>query len=130
MARIKYYYDTETCKYERVKTRTTDVVLNALGLLAFTVIVSIGMIFLSTAYFPSPKEVILQNQLNGQEYYLEVLDKKIATINEILTSIEDRDDNIYRVVLGAEPIDKSIRNAGVGGTDRYADIHEKDIILG
>jgi hypothetical protein len=32
MARIKYYYDTETCKYERIKTTTTDMVLNALGL--------------------------------------------------------------------------------------------------
>jgi murein DD-endopeptidase MepM/ murein hydrolase activator NlpD len=48
-------------------------------------------------------------------------------MSNILENIEHRDDNIYRVVLGAEPIDKSIRNAGVGGTDRYADIKEKNI---
>jgi len=37
-------------------------------------------------------------------------------------------DNIYRIVLGAEPIDKNIRNAGVGGADRYADIRDKNLI--
>lgn len=128
MARIKYYYDTETCKYERVKTKKVDIILNALGLLALTVIVSIGMIFLWTNYFPSPNEVILRNQLEEQRYYLDGLDKKISAINEIVTGLEERDDNIYRVVLGAEPIDKSIRDAGVGGTDRYADIKERRFI--
>jgi len=128
MARIKYYYDTETCKYERVKTKSIDIVLNALGILALTVIVSIGMIFLWTAYFPSPNEVLLQNQIKEQQYYIESLDQNIATINKIVSGLEDRDDNIYRVVLGAEPIDKSIRNAGVGGSDRYAEIKERKFI--
>jgi murein DD-endopeptidase MepM/ murein hydrolase activator NlpD len=31
-------------------------------------------------------------------------------------------------VLGAEPIDKNIREAGIGGTDRYEDIRKKNII--
>lgn len=128
MARIKYYYDTETCKYERVKTKKIDIVLNALGLLALTVIVSIGMIFLWTNYFPSPNEVILRNQLEEQRYYLDGMDQKISAINDIVTGLEERDDNIYRVVLGAEPIDKSIRDAGVGGADRYADIKERKFI--
>src|SRR5690606_11217242 len=35
----------------------------------------------------------------------------------------------YRVVLGAEPIDQSVRNAGIGGSDRYAEIDEKDMPL-
>ena len=48
-------------------------------------------------------------------------------LNGILNNIEHRDDNIYRVVLGAEPIEKSIRDAGVGGSDRYADIKDKNI---
>ena len=30
-------------------------------------------------------------------------------------------------MLGAEPIEKSVRDAGIGGADRYADIREKDI---
>lgn len=129
MARIRYYYDTETCKYERVRTKKIDIVLNALGILALTVVVSIAMIFLWTAYFPSPKEVILQNQVKEQAYIIDVLKGEVEKVGETVAAIENRDDNIYRVVLGAEPIDKTIRDAGAGGADRYAYIQEKDIVL-
>lgn len=129
MARIRYYYDTETCKYERVRTKKSDIILNAMGILALTVVVSIAMIFLWTAYFPSPKEVILENQIKEQAYIINVLKGEVDKVGETVAAIENRDDNIYRVVLGAEPIDKAIRNAGAGGTDRYAYIQRQDISL-
>jgi murein DD-endopeptidase MepM/ murein hydrolase activator NlpD len=127
MARIKYYYDTETCKYERVKTKTSDVVMNALGILSLTMIMAVGLMILFTNYFESPKELILKNEIKELEYYYDNLSKDVQTMNNILGGIEHRDDNIYRVVLGAEPIDKTIRDAGVGGADRYKDIREKSI---
>ncbi|MCD9017706.1 M23 family metallopeptidase [Parachryseolinea silvisoli] len=127
MARIKYYYDTETCKYERVKTKTSDVVMNALGILSLTMIMAVGLMILFTNYFESPKELILKNEIKELEYYYDNLSQDVQNMNEILGGIEHRDDNIYRVVLGAEPIDKTIRDAGVGGVDRYKDIREKNI---
>jgi murein DD-endopeptidase MepM/ murein hydrolase activator NlpD len=127
MARIKYYYDTETCKYERVKTKTSDVVMNALGILSLTMIMAVGLMILFTNYFESPKELLLKNEIKELEYYYDKLHKDVQTMNGILGGIEHRDDNIYRVVLGAEPIDKSIRDAGVGGADRYKDIRDKSI---
>ena len=128
MARIKYYYDTETCKYERVKTKTSDIVLNALGIFALIVIVAAGLLLLYDAYFPSPRDIAQETKIAEQKFYITKLDREISALNDILNGIEKRDDNIYRVVLGAEPIDKSIREAGVGGSDRYADIREKDIM--
>ncbi len=127
MARIKYYYDTETCKYERVKTKSSDVVLNALGLLSLTVLMAAGLIMLFGNYFESPKEVMLRNEVKELEFYYQKMSKDVQNLNGILNNIEHRDDNIYRVVLGAEPIEKSVREAGVGGADRYADIKDKNI---
>lgn len=127
MARIKYYYDTETCKYERVRTRKSDIVLNALGFLSLTVMMAVGLVILYDNYFESPRELILKNEVKQLEFYYDKLNQDIEDLSEILAKIEQRDDNIYRVVLGAEPIDKSVRNAGIGGTDRYADIREKSI---
>jgi murein DD-endopeptidase MepM/ murein hydrolase activator NlpD len=127
MARIKYYYDTETCKYERVRTKKSDVVLNALGLLSLTMAMSVGLLILYSNYFESPKELILRNEVKELEFYYDKLNKDVENLSTILNSIEHRDDNIYRVVLGAEPIEKSVRDAGVGGADRYADIREKSI---
>ena len=126
MARIKYYYDTETCKYERVRTRTSDVILNALGIGSMTVCMAVGLLILYSTYFESPKELLLKNEVREMEFYYASLSKDVQTLSNILENIEYRDDNIYRVVLGAEPIEKSVRHAGVGGVERYMDIKQKD----
>jgi murein DD-endopeptidase MepM/ murein hydrolase activator NlpD len=125
MARIKYYYDTETCKYERVRTKKSDVILNALGLMSLTVMMAVGLLFAYSTYFESPKELILKNEVKELEFYYDKLNNEVELLNKILSNIEHRDDNIYRVVLGAEPIEKSVREVGIGGSDRYADIREK-----
>ncbi|HWA33683.1 MAG TPA: M23 family metallopeptidase [Cyclobacteriaceae bacterium] len=67
------------------------------------------------------------NEIKNLEFYYEDAIKKVNTLSGILKDMTERDDNIYRVVLGAEPIDKSIREAGVGGLDRYEDIKNKNI---
>ncbi|MBX2900409.1 MAG: M23 family metallopeptidase [Cyclobacteriaceae bacterium] len=128
MARIKYYYDTETCKYERIKTSTWDLILNTLGIVCLTVAMAVGLLILYGAYFESPKELLLRNEVKELEFYYENLNAEVDKLHKQLANMEYRDDNIYRVVLGAEPIDKSIREAGVGGLDRYEDIKNKSII--
>jgi len=128
MARIKYYYDTETCKYERIKTTTSDIILNALGIFSLTLAMAAGILLISSSYFESPKELILKNEVKEMEFYYDNLLQEVNKLQKQLESMEYRDDNIYRVVLGAEPIDKSIREAGIGGIDRYQDVREKNII--
>jgi murein DD-endopeptidase MepM/ murein hydrolase activator NlpD len=128
MARIKYYYDTETCKYERIKTTTGDIILNALGIFSLTLAMAAGILLISSSYFESPKELILKNEVKEMEFYYDNLLQEVTKLQHQLVNMEYRDDNIYRVVLGAEPIDKSIREAGIGGIDRYEDVREKNII--
>lgn len=127
MAKIKYYYDTESCKYVRVQRKPIDVVLNVVGVISLTLIMAGGLLWLSSNYFESPKELILKNEVKELEFYYQDLKQKVDNLDKILTDMSYRDDNIYRVVLGAEPIDKSIREAGVGGAERYTDIRSKDI---
>lgn len=126
MAKIRYYYDTETCKYERVKVKTQDVVLNFLGLTSIVFVLAVILVFLYNIYFTSPEEVMLQTEVAELEFYYEDLQNEVQRLNTILDALESRDDQIYRIVLGAEPIDNSIRNAGIGGADRYKDIRDKD----
>jgi murein DD-endopeptidase MepM/ murein hydrolase activator NlpD len=128
MARIKYYYDTETCKYERVRTSTGDILINILGIFSLTLVMALGLMILYSSYFESPKELYLQNEVKEMEFYFDNLQKEVVKLDVQLADMDRRDDNIYRVVLGAEPIEKSIRDGGAGGTDRYAGIREKNII--
>ena len=127
MARIKYYYDTETCKYERIKTSSGDIVLNTLGLLSLTLTMAVGLVILYVNYFESPKELLLKNEVKEMEFYYQNIEQDLEKVKKQLAAMEYRDDNIYRAVLGAEPIDKNIRQGGVGGSDRYEDIKNKNI---
>ncbi|NOS92168.1 MAG: M23 family metallopeptidase [Cyclobacteriaceae bacterium] len=128
MARIKYYYDTETCKYERIRTTTGDIILNTLGIISLTLAMAVGLMFLYSSYFESPRELLLSNEVKELEFMYSNLEKQIDKLDAELANMEYRDDNIYRAVLGAEPIDKSVREAGVGGIDRYEDIKKKNIV--
>src|SRR5690349_4957811 len=127
MAKIKYYYDTETCKYERVKTRTSDIVMNAMGIFFLALFMGAAMYVSFTSYFESPKDLMLKNEIKNLEFNYTQKAKEVDDMRTRVENMEHRDDNIYRVVLGAEPIEKSVRNAGIGGSDRYADI--KDLNL-
>ena len=54
MARIKYYYDTETCKYERIKVSKWDILLNMLGFLTVSLLLAVGLVFVFYKYFVLP----------------------------------------------------------------------------
>lgn len=127
MARIKYHYDTETCKYERIKVRPQDVIWNVIGIAALILVSSVGIVILFFSYFESPKEVRLQNEVAEMQHYYNNIQKEVNQLHEVLGALENRDDNLYRVVLGSEPIDATVRNAGIGGADRYRELRNKDL---
>ena len=99
MARIKYYYDTETCKYERVKVSTWDVLLNLLGFLTIALLIAAGLLFAFNKYFESPKELSLRKENEELFYHYQVLEKQWQDVNQMITSLQERDDNIYREYL-------------------------------
>jgi murein DD-endopeptidase MepM/ murein hydrolase activator NlpD len=127
MARIRYYYNTETCDYERAKKGRSTIVSFAFPSICCMVFIGLGVLILyENSYFQTPDELTLSRQIKGLELKYDKLNKDVDLINEVLDKIEHRDDNVYRIVLGAEPIEKSVRDAGIGGADRYADIRKKN----
>ena len=62
MARIKYYYDTETCKYERIKVSKWDIFLNSLGILSLSLVMAVAILFISSTYFESPQVSLLKKE--------------------------------------------------------------------
>jgi murein DD-endopeptidase MepM/ murein hydrolase activator NlpD len=135
MAKIKYYYDTESSQYKRAKANTGDVIVNLAGILILALGISSAMTVFYNYYFESPRELRLSHEVKEMEFYYGELNKKVESLSVALSAVEHRDDNIYRVVLGSVPIDQSIRKGGIGGNDRYADLREKnlqdaDLIIG
>ncbi|MCS6821978.1 MAG: peptidoglycan DD-metalloendopeptidase family protein [Microscillaceae bacterium] len=135
MGRIKYYYNPETCRYERVKTRTIDVIINLLGFFTLSLILAVGLTMLYGKYYKTEQEIMLKKENEELLLHYELLNKQITEANEMLKALQHRDDNIYRVVFEADPIPTSVREAGSGGSDKYKDLLKKglkqeEIIIG
>jgi len=127
MARIKYYYDTETCKYERIKVSKWDMFLNSLGIFTLSLVLAVIILIISSTYFESPQVSLLKKENKELLIYYNDMQKDLANMDAMLLSLQDRDDNIYRVIFEADPIPSSVRQAGVGGTDRYRALREESI---
>lgn len=134
MAKIRFYYDTETCKYERVKVSFTDHLINAAGFLILSLFLAFVLFYIHNLYFESPIEANLRKENEELKFYYSLLDEKVVQSENMLTALQLRDDNIYRVIFEAEPISKTIREGGTGGAQRYSEllqsgISQKDMIL-
>ncbi len=127
MARLKYYYDTETCKYERIRVRRADVVLNLLGFLSVSFLIALVLVPVYTSWFQSDREATLRKENEELLLYYDLLKEEMTKTNQMLTALQKRDDNVYRVIFEAEPLAASVRSAGVGGVERYKELLEKGI---
>ncbi|MCF8303743.1 MAG: M23 family metallopeptidase [Bacteroidales bacterium] len=120
MGKTKYRFNTQTLQVEEVRLTFKDYLKKFLSICAAGLVFASGVIFLAYTFFESPKERMLERELEQFKLQYEVLNDRMNRVNRVLSDLQDRDDNIYRVILEAEPIPSSVRKAGVGGTDRYA----------
>ena len=70
-------------------------------------------------FFDSPKEKMLIREIDNMTLQYELMNEKLSQVSAVLDNVQDRDDNIYRVIFEADPIPSSIRKAGIGGVNRY-----------
>lgn len=127
MAKIKYYYDTETCRYERARITSSDVVLNMLGFLSVALLLAVAIVLLYNTYYDSPTEKQLKKENQELLTYYEKLKSEMTEVNNMVTALEERDDNIYRKIYEAEPLPATVRQAGHGGVEAYKKIIEKGL---
>lgn len=117
--KIKYFYNTETLKYEKVEKNWKQVLLRAVGFVCATLIS--GLIFLVFVYkfLDSPKEKTLKAEIEQLNYQYDLMEDRLKDIDIILKDLQGRDDNIYRVIFEAEPIPISERRSNFGDGNKY-----------
>jgi len=119
MAKTKYYFNSQTLKYEKVKLSLKIKILKTIGFISTAMVFSFVIIALAYTFLDSPKEQQLKREINQLSLQYEILHERLKKTDKVLQVLEDRDDNIYRVIFEAEPISKDVRNAGFGGINRY-----------
>ncbi|MFM2428129.1 MAG: hypothetical protein RL012_13 [Bacteroidota bacterium] len=129
MARIKYYYNAETCNYERIKTSKWGVFFDLLGFLTVSLVIAVGIFWGYTAYFDSPQEAWLRKENSLLRFHYDQIRQEIDKGNEVLAYLKDQDANLYRMILEVEPMPCPVGKAGIGDTDRYQDLLDKNKLI-
>lgn len=122
MKKAKYYYNKQSLRYEKIQESKTRRILRILGFLTTTFVFALLILIVSSYYFDSPEEKELKRELSKMKLEYELVEKRLDQLNKVLYSLQERDDNIYRVIFEAEPISSSVRNAGYGGVNKYTDL--------
>ena len=109
MKKIKYYYNTNTLRYEKLETPLHVKLLRVLGFISAAIVTSFIIVSIAYRYFPSTKEkALMQYNEQLQERYW-VLDEQVAKMQQRMTQLEERDNDIYRTIFEANPIPDSMR---------------------
>lgn len=119
MRKVYYKYNPKTQAYDRVfptlkqriNTTLKRFFMNA-GVAAL-IFIALIMIF----GLPSEKELKTENSKMVAQYNL--LSKELDNALAVLQDIQQRDDNLYRVIYNADPIPQDIRTSSYLGTNRY-----------
>ncbi|PUZ27848.1 Murein DD-endopeptidase MepM and murein hydrolase activator NlpD, contain LysM domain [Chitinophaga costaii] len=109
MKKVKYFYNTQTLKYEKLVTSVRVKALRILGFLSAAIVT--GILFLTVAYrfLDSPKEKTLRHDLENMKEQYEALQGNMKDVRGQLTELQRRDNEIYRVIFEAAPIPDSTR---------------------
>ena len=117
----KYKINPETLALEQVE-HGLAYWLRQTGIYIFGgIILGIVFLFLFLTFFPSPREKQLLREKEGLQSQLEILNQQVDQMQIVMTDLQQRDDNLYRVLFGAEPIPLSIRQ----GTQRKISYYEQ-----
>ena len=122
MKKIKYYYNTHSLRYERLEENVWVKVWRAVGFVSAAVVFALVIVYLAYTYMDSPKEKQLKREIAQLKLQYNILNRKLDELDLVLEDLETRDDKTYRVIMEAEPIPGTVRQAGVGGSARFNEL--------
>lgn len=109
MKKIKYYYNTNTLRYEKLEVPLRVKLLRIFGFIAAAVVTAALISYFAFQFVGSPNEKLLRSQNERlKDRYAELSDQ-VKTLDQQMKELEKRDNNVYRSIFEANPIPDSAR---------------------
>lgn len=119
MRKVYYIYNPQTQTYDRIYPTVRQRALSILRRLFIGMGLGAGSFIILLLIFGSPSEKELRKENSQLLAQYNVLSRRLDEAMGVLQDIQQRDDNLYRVIFMADPVSPAIRQAGYGGTNRY-----------
>lgn len=105
----KYFYNTETHKFEKLEVSWQKHVLRWLGLACATIVTSVIIVAMAFRFIDSPKEKQMRQEISRLRDSYAQLQAQIIQTDRTLMELERRDDNVYRAIFESAPLPDSVR---------------------
>ncbi|MEQ1552974.1 MAG: M23 family metallopeptidase [Ferruginibacter sp.] len=109
MKKIKYFYNTNTLRYEKLTTPLRVTLLRFFGFLCALIVSSGLVIFLYNKFIPKPTDLESNRKYELMRENYKILKTKIGSIEEQIVTLEKRDNEVYRSIFEQNPLPDSAR---------------------
>jgi murein DD-endopeptidase MepM/ murein hydrolase activator NlpD len=122
MAKEKYKFNPDSLSFDKIRLGFRAIFLRFSSFFLGSVLLAglYGLIF--AYFFDSPEEKALKNEIEQMQLQYVLMNRELDNLEKVLTYLQETDDNLYRTIFEAEPIPASLRNGGIGGVNRYAEL--------
>ncbi len=109
MKKVKYYYNTNTLRYEKLVVPLRVKLLRVLGFLATAIVTGLIIVAFAFRFLDSPKEKLLRMQYERSQQDFVSINGKVRDLEQRLKQLEKRDNDVYRTIFEANPVPDSAR---------------------
>lgn len=124
MRKVYYIYNPKTRTYDRIYPTRRQRVLGIMRRLSYALgflILLIGGVYW---FLGTPSENALRIENSELEAQYDVLSRQLDEALGVLEDLQQRDDNLYRVILQTDPISPYIRKSNQRNINRYEHLEE------
>jgi murein DD-endopeptidase MepM/ murein hydrolase activator NlpD len=126
MSKVKYRYNPETLSYDKVETGLRYYISRIFSFSLFGALMGFVYFFGYVYLIDSPREIKLDRENMRLLSQYEIMAKQLDKVQLVLDDIQQRDENVYRVIFQADSIPNAVRRAGFGGINRYRYLEDLD----
>ena len=122
MPKNNYRFNEETLSYDKVNLTLKQKIYKLVIKLFQSFSLALVILLTISIFIDSPKERLLKREREELLTQYQILNQQLKELDNIISKLEERDNNIYRVIFETEPITKTIRRAGTGGVNKYESV--------
>jgi murein DD-endopeptidase MepM/ murein hydrolase activator NlpD len=109
MKKIKYYYNTNALRYEKLVTPLRVKLLRFFGFIAAALVTALILVSIAFRFIPSPEAKLASAQYQNMKENYDVLNNRVQALQQEMASLENRDNQVYRSIFEANPLPDSAR---------------------
>jgi murein DD-endopeptidase MepM/ murein hydrolase activator NlpD len=109
MKKIKYYYNTHTLRYEKLVTPLRVKLLRFFAFIIAASATAFVIVILVFRFIPSPQLKLAEIRYEKMRQNYEALVAQTRQLQQEMTELEKRDNQVYRSIFEANPVPDSAR---------------------